>query len=206
MALRQRLNEQARVVRRVSVGDDLLVTVDTDVGDWLPAEFVTPTDEQPTDSDSPRGAVPPTLIRYAHGFKSLAGDAPLSAGARVERRGGGEYELLASSRHVLRGTLLEGYEAPALPLDVIYPASATVQALGGAVVANSVPIAVWGGTDRREDAGQYEDLSGEAPVEYAVDLVTNHHLLVGGRKLRIIESVIDYVGPRVKLELRRPGG
>lgn len=204
--LLQQLQQRFRVTRRVAVsaGMDIIITDANEA--YFAAALTEPTDN-PSDASAPPREDPPHILRYPDSFQGPAG-AALRAGDRVDEWGsvGTLWELLRNPRPLRNGRAVEGWQVPVMPVTTLYPFVATLHEQGGTQVAVGVRVAVWGGDDRQESAGTYEDMDGEAPVEHTALAGANRHLMVGAHKLRIIETVTDYKAPRVRLRLRRPGG
>lgn len=166
-----------------------------DIGVFPPAEAL------PSEESSPR-TFPSYRVRWAEGYRGLPG-APLRAGDRVLADEVG-LELLVAPRALREGRRVVGWEAIAQDVSVLYPFTAVLHAQGGAVLAPSMPCAVWGGSDRRETTGEYEDRSAETPIEFEPLLNTNTYILLGTTKLRFVSAVTDRLAPRVTLTLRVP--
>lgn len=171
----------------------------------FPCSLTPPRDQPSGDDESPRAA-PTHTLRWVTGFRAPSG-AALRAGERISV-GEVTYELLTASRPVRAGRVIAGAEAPVQDVRVLWPLAADFTEQNGAVFVAGAIVAVWGGTDSNRPEGTYEDREGEAPIEHATVLGRDNVILrlVDGQKLRVTSAVVDVIGPRVRLTLRRAGG
>ena len=197
----QELTELARVVRRVSTGQDYAVTV-TEVGGqpYFPVQLTVANESRSDAEESPR-AYPPHTLRFGAGLRGAP--EPLAAGVRVGFPSGDVYELIRRPRPLRRGTQVVAYEAPVAKVDDLYPYRASLQGQGGSVIVASLPIALWNPRKHHEPRGDYEDYSAECPPEYLSNFGRNRTLVLAGEKFRVVSYSLAVNGPRLQLIVRR---
>jgi hypothetical protein len=198
------LRDQANVVRRVS-GQSHVFVEDVEEEAKFACLFVAASSQRGGDDASPREAPSPTL-RYAHGYG--APENALRAGDRVRLiRDGQIYELLDDPKALRGSTQPKGWDVPVMNIETLYPYDAWLTEQDGTMIAGSVRVAIYGGSDTQREEGRYENREGEAPVEYAEALSGDNVILrTPEDKYRVTSAVVDVAGPRVKIELRRAGG
>jgi hypothetical protein len=201
MTIHRQLLETGVIVRRVVIVPGVPAVVTDETEAVFPIAVVRPTTARPSGEASPR-TYPRYRLRWAEGFRAPAG-ALLTAGDRISVSEV-TYELLTQPRALHAGRSHVGWEVEAQDIAVLYPLTAVLHDQDASVLAAAMPCAVWGGVDRREAAGEYEDLDGETPIEFEAVLKTNTYLVIGTQKLRFLSAVTDHVGPRVVLSLRSP--
>ncbi len=203
MTLFVQMRSVGRIIRRVQIelGEPPVVTNLADQPTFQ-LGLKAPREALPSDENSPRTS-PRYRLRWAEGYRGVPG-LPLLAGDRVLADDDVELELLQHPKALHSGRRIIGWEVEAQDIDMLYPIQASLHGQNDAVLAAVMPCAIWGGSDRREATGEYEERDSEAPVEFASLFETNTYVLIGSTKHRLISAVTDHVGPRVKLTLRSP--
>ena len=91
-----------------------------------------------------------------------------------------------------------------MPIDVLYPYLPSLQEQGGEDLGE-IPMAIWEDDTTREDRGQYYTMLGEAPIDYAGDLlVKNRQVVFNNTPFRIVDPFTVFSVPRVRVTLRGP--
>lgn len=209
MTLLPTMRETGRRVRLITdpVGSPVLEAQDVLPADAspFPCSLTPPRSSGAGDDGSPR-ARPALTLRWVVGFRAPSG-ALLRAGERV-KVGLGTYELLTAPRPVRAGRRATAAEASVQDIGVLWPFEADVTKQDGTLLASNLLLAVWGGRDSNRPEGTYEDREGDAPID-AAEVLSGQNVMItlnDGQKLRVISAVVDTVGPRVLLNLRRAGG
>jgi hypothetical protein len=183
----------------VTVNADMTVTIDDAPSATFSGQIFPARSSGGSDSDgSPRSTVARNLVWVAP-----AGPL-LGPGDRIQH-GPDVYEVLTPpvGRRAGLQVLVNEYEAA--PVGSIYPLLATLSDLGGVEVETDMPVAIWEGSIAPASHGEYDDLSGEAPVEFYNSLrIVNRELVVGSRPFRITSTILHGEAGHVKLRLRSP--
>jgi hypothetical protein len=189
----------AVVTRRVSVASGAAVVNDAPVEQAASVQ-VAPPRVSPTLGVAPRLSSP-HLLRARPG--AFATD--LQPADRFTA-GGVEYEALSFGRALSFGIGIVGHETPVMPVSFLFPASGQAHDQGSAPSGPEIPVAIWQPIERHAITGSYEDLQGDAPVEFAADLTGRNRLLtVGTTRYRVVTATVDLTAPRVDLKLTRAG-
>jgi hypothetical protein len=190
-----------RLVRRVVVQPDQSVEV-TDLLDmpWWKATFLPARGTAPRSDASPREQ-PAQRVRWSERMGPLE---PLAGGYRLEIRDGAVVELLDAPRELREGSR-KRKESHVLPVDTLYPWLATLHEQDGTELMDVI-VAMWSDRERQTNEGTYSDREAEAPIEFALHLQRNRHLMVGSQKLNVLDVQQDLTGPRTRLSVRRIGG
>lgn len=198
------LNAFATVVRTVVVAEDRSVVVTPVtapkfmVGVSVPSRFSS-NDSSPRERD-------PYILRWRGG---ILGPSSIKAGYRIQVSNplapsytNGIMELLADPREIRAGNSIVGVEVPALLVTELYPYEGTLKEQDATEVG-PVGVALWSNREDHENTGTYESFSGEAPIEFHLELGNNRRLDLGGERYRLTSSITDFEGPRVKFEAIR---
>lgn len=112
------------------------------------------------------------------------------------------YELLSNPTEFRTAGITQGVQANVCAVEDLYPVSGSLvdQKLENAA---DIIVALWDDRENQQPSGNYKELSGEAPIEFAAPLsLSNRSVLVGEQRYRIIGPITDYEGPRVKFTAR----
>ncbi len=195
-------NQTITRTRRCTLQPDGTVDVEDGVADTFRGRVYPPSQSKkgPSDDNSPRGYTPEQPMWVRPGLVNPT----ISAGDRFEADGVA-YEAV-SAQHGKRAALqVLVTETTLKPVTGLYPVLAQLRELGGEVV-KTVPVATWTSNKTVANHGYYEDLAGEAPVEYFADLnVKNRELYFGGRALRLSRVLLMTAQPHVRFSLKGLG-
>lgn len=192
------LNKNARVTRRVGVSAQRVVTVVDVPETTFRAALTHPADTVTRVDDSPREN-PPYTIQWRNGI--LGPSSNPQAGARLAIDAA-TYEVLAGPLTLYHGSRVVGYEVPVMPVSLLYPYESSMVQQDGAVVVPLLSFALWMAGDEHVNRGEYLNLDGEAPPEYASAFSRNRALIVDGDRYMITSSWVDATGPRVRFTAR----
>ena len=79
-----------------------------------------------------------------------------------------------------------------------------LQALGGDVIEEDIPVSVWPASGYNAEAQRAYDHQGEAPLGYLAPLtVANRRLIIEGTEYALVECVAHPFVPHCALRLRR---
>lgn len=188
------LPQRARRIRAVTVDDDLTIDLDD-----VPAGYYFPLRARHIPGDGgerPRTGAP--RVRY------VTREPSLGQAERLEIEDAVTVELVEPHQPLYNGRRIVGYQGEAVAVADLYPLTASLQEQGGSVVTASVPVAIYSPADTVTDHGDFDNLDGEAPVEYLAALRTrNRQLVVGSDTFRILSAQLDSGGRFVALRLRR---
>lgn len=200
MALGIPLPDQVRRTQLVTVEDDLDVALDFTVGSYFACLL-----QPPKDADGNTEGPPRTMVPWKLFWES---SQTLSAAGRVQLQSTGEtFELTSRIRTIKVAETVMGYEAELMKLEELYPRRATLKESNDTQVATAMRCAIYQPSESTESRGDYENYSGEAPIEHEAQLqVKNRKLVLGSRVFRIVSAVANYELPHVSLELRRTAG
>ena len=197
--MRLAIYSSLRRTRGLTVNPDMTVTIDDAETAVFSGQIYPARSSGGSDSDgSPRSTVARNLVWVAPGAPVLGPGDRISDGSEV-------YEVLTPpvGRRAGLSVLVNEYEAA--PVGSIYPLLATLSDLGGVEVEEDMPVAIWEGSMSSASHGEYDDLSGEAPVEFYNALrIVNRELVVGSRPFRITSTILHTEAGHVKLRLRSP--
>jgi len=147
---------------------------------------------------SPRTTLKPHILWY----KPVALASPIFAGDRFTTADGVNWEALTPAHGKRAGMTVLVYEVRCQKVTRLYPISAQLQEIGGAVVGN-MSIAAWQSGQSELGRGSYQDLAAEAPIEaYTALRVANRQLAFGGKAYRINNVTLSSDQPYVRLTLR----
>ncbi len=195
------LPQRARVVRRLTPSP-ISPSVSAVQEEWFASYLMPPQVVDAVAGDeSPRGKNI-FFLRYAPPIVGPSTNAPRLTGERVESEGE-TWELLGKPRQLRTGRRVVGLEVAVQTLNDLYPWTAELQNNDGSVLAASVPLALWGTTEEVTNRGGYEDLEGEAPVEFASLFRPNRFIIHSGVKLHITRAWIPPDAPRARITVRR---
>jgi hypothetical protein len=150
----------------------------------------------------------PSVVRWRAGLLGpattfKAGDR-LSLGRLLSLRSyeNAVYELLSNPTEFRTAGVTQGVQANVCSVNDLYP-------VVGSLVdqkqesAEDIIVALWDDRENQQPSGNYKELSGEAPIEFAEALASpNRSILVGEQRYRVIGPINDYEGPRVKFTAR----
>lgn len=193
------LPDRARIVRRVSFLAGSPVVVDQEE-ETFPCQLTAPTESK---SGPPRDT-PPHLLRWSSGIYG-PGDY-LSGSSRILVQGALFECTSASTREIRQGAWIAGYEVDLVKVSDLYPLQTQLVEQDKTVVMPSVPCALWSPSENHRDRGEYENWLGEAPVDFWQEIQRNRSLMVGGKRHRIMSSVLELTPPRVSFGVRVSGG
>lgn len=187
-----KLDARGRRTRQVTIAE-LEATVSEVPGPYFPLAITPPRSPKSTNDGSPRESA----ARYR-----LVWTVPqdVSVAGRIAVHDGQTYELLTDPRPLRLGASAVGFEAECLPVDVLYPREAEIEGLPS---AEPVPLSLYTGTETVEGHGDYDTYEGEAPIEFADALLAPNTVLISGeRRLRLVEAIVVYEVPHVRMRLR----
>jgi hypothetical protein len=188
-------NIQATLIREIDVVNGKPQVTDDPV---MPPFYVglTQPDAAAASGESPRQA-PPAMLRHASGLTGPR--RVLRAGSRLSLLSRGTYELLDNGVDVTTGTRIVGREYACLPSDSLYPLDGIISDMDGNPIGN-MELAIWGATESHDvTAGEFEDYDGEAPIEFAEQLMRNVDIMVGTTRYRVIAAEPEIAFVRLRL-------
>lgn len=200
------LNIPAMPTRLVSVNNRVITVNDAPPMERFIVSLTPPTTTKANDG-SPRDRAP-SVIRWRAGLLGPA--TVLTAGSRLTLARllgrpyeNTTYELLVAPTEFRTAGVTQGRAANVCAVSELYPCTGSLIEQDGTVVSDMISVALWDNREQQQATGQYKDLSGEAPPEFADDLGGNRSLVIGGVRYRITAPVTDYEGPRVKFTARQ---
>lgn len=172
------------------------------------SRIILPSEEFPTVDGSPRD-FPPYTLQWRQGLLGV-GDLQIQAGFRVtltrptnpRQYDNRVYEFLNMPRLTRIGGVNTGLQAQIAPVGMLYPYHGVLREQDDTEV-REIDVAMWSLTESHLDTGQYEDFTGEAPVDADGEIRSNRSIWIGTDRYMILSARLDTVGPRVLFEARR---
>lgn len=190
---------QLTKTRDLTVNDDLTVTINDSPNFTFQGEVFAPR--------SGDGAAPDNSPRSGQRSKVWTTQPVLTPGDRFAGQDGSEHEVVTEviQRRAAQAAL--AFEVASIPVAKLYPIRATLSDLGGAVVMEDLPLALWEGSEANTSRGTMDTLQAEAPAEfYNLLRITNRELLIGSRPFRIMSALLHRTSPHVRMTVRSPDG
>lgn len=203
MSIRQDTNYRGRLVREVVIAQmDYTVTDDPDgITSWGPVDLIEPEVEVAGSEESPRFA-PVWIMGWPKGYKGLPEST--GPGDRVEIAGVGIFEILSQRRQLREHNDREGWTVLAELVEKLYPLVGTLYSQTGLDDDNdpgeAIILAMWDETDDQERSSRYDNMDGECPIEFAVEV--NDRIVIDDRIWNVVTSRVNWSGPRRQLTLR----
>jgi hypothetical protein len=184
--------------RRVTISAARVVTVTSTTVAFMGRVFPARSEDPSTADSAPREALPARVLWYQPG--QMVGT--INAGDRI-LDGGVEHEMITSTRGKRAGLHVLVNECACLPVASLYPLTGSLTNQAGTVVQAALPFAVWGASESHGETGDYEELAGECPPEFASVVKRNTQIHAGGVAYRILTASLELMVPRVVFRCRK---